>query len=78
MSYCTLLIIKKSDTDLIKKEITQNYNKFTRNFGFVVITKYSSQKDFKNTSQIYNDFSQYDVILVENFFSSFTYQTEDQ
>lgn len=78
MSYCTLLITKKSETELIKKEISQNYSEFARDFAFINSTKYYSQKDFKNISQIYNGFSQYDVVLLENYYSSFTHQTEEQ
>lgn len=50
MSYCTLLITKKSETELIKKEISQNYSEFARDFAFINSTKYYSQKDFKNIS----------------------------
>lgn len=78
MSYCTLLITKKSENELIKKEISQNYSEFARDFAFINSTKYYSQKDFKNISQIYNDFSQYDVVLLENYYSSFIHQIEEQ
>ena len=77
MSYCTILITKKSETEIIKKETSQNNIKFRRNFWFTISTKYYSQKNFKNIPQIYNNFSQYDVALIENYYSSLTNQTED-
>lgn len=78
MSYCTLLIIKALETRQIKEDISQHHSGFARNFPFVISTNYYSQKDFKNIPQIQNTFSQYDLILIEDYLSSFANPTEEQ
>lgn len=78
MSYCTLLITKKSQTVKIQEEIKKFSNRIFP-FGSDIITEYISKQDLRNIPSIFSHFEDFDFILLEDYYSTFVdYLTHDE
>lgn len=78
MSYCTLLITKKSQTVKIQEEIKKFSNRIFP-FGSDIITEYISKQDLRNIPSILSHFEDFDFILLEDYYSTFVdYLTHDE
>ena len=70
MSYCTILIVPKNKTkniqQIIKVESDRNIHLLTD-----VVTMYYNKKNFINIPFLFSSFNQYDILLIEDYHSSF-------
>lgn len=70
MSYCTILIVPKNKTkniqQIIKVESDRNIHLLTD-----VVTMYYNKKNFINIAFLFSSFNQYDILLIEDYHSSF-------
>ena len=78
MSYCTILIIKKSETLKILEEITK-FNTSNRGNSFIkeIVTRWYFRKYFINIPKIYNNFEDFDIVAIEDYYSSFYLFSQD-
>jgi len=72
MSYCTILITKKSETEKVQEEL-KKFDTCNRENPFCkeIVTKWYSKEDFINIPKLYNNFENFDIILLENYYSNF-------
>ena len=70
MRYCTILIVPKNKTkniqQIIKVESDRNIHLLTD-----VVTMYYNKKNFINIPFLFSSFNQYDILLIEDYHSSF-------